>query len=105
MAMTPGGAGADGSGDERSGIVAELDAVIETAGKVAHDGPEPGSDGIRIVSGLVLQLAEQVRRLAEPSIGETASEPVTDRSPNEAEAPSEEDVSPRNAPADPARPV
>lgn len=89
--------------DERAGAHAEITSVIETASKVAHDGLTPGADGHRVLAGLILKLAEQVARLAEPSAPGSVSAP--DRSPNEEEAPAEEDRSPQEAPADPARSV
>ena len=84
------------------GARAEIDAVIETAGKVAHEGLDPNADSVRVLAGLVLQLAEQVGRLVDRAATSSAT---TDRSPNEADAPIEEDVSPGEAPARPARPV
>jgi hypothetical protein len=82
-------------------IRAEIDAVIETAGKVAHEGLAPDADGVRVLAGLVLQLAEQVGRLVDGA----SERPTTDRSPNETDAPIEEDVTPEDAPADPPREI
>jgi hypothetical protein len=98
-----GNAGRTSTDDGRAGAHAEVASVIETASKVAHEGLAPGADGPRVLAGLVLQLAEQVARLTEPSA--TGSGIAPDRSPNETEAPAEEDRSPREATADPARSV
>ena len=83
------------------GARAEVDAVIETAGKVAHEGLDPNADSVRVLAGLVLQLAEQVGRL----IDGAATDAREGRSPNETDAPTEEDTSPGDAPAEPARPI
>ena len=84
-------------------VRAEIQSVIETAGNVAHGGLEPGSDGPRVLAGLLLKLAEQVERLAHArSAGSSAP---SGRSPNENEAPIEEDITPEDAPAQPARGV
>jgi hypothetical protein len=98
-----GSTGGTSEHEERAGAHAEVAALIETANKVAHEGLAPGADGPRVLAGLILQLAEQVARLAEPSAA--GSGIATGRSPNEAEASTEEDRSPREAPADPARSV
>ena len=95
-AVTPGD-------DHREGARAEIAAVIETAGKVAHEGLAPGADGHRVLAGLILQLAEQVARLADTP--QLESRAAADRSPNELQAPVEEDRSPQDAPADPSRSV
>jgi hypothetical protein len=93
----------DGSGTgTATEIRAEVDAVIETAGKAAHEGLDPAADSVRVLAGLVLQLAEQVRRLLDEPDGSSKS---VDRSPNETDSPTEEDASPEDSPAEPARPV
>lgn len=91
------------SKDQREGARAEVAAVIETAGKVAHEGLAPGADGPRVLAGLILQLAEQVVRLTDTPQSE--SRDAAGRSPDEVEAPVEEDRSPQEAPADPPRSV
>lgn len=83
------------------GARAEVDAVIETAGKVAHEGLDPSADSVRVLAGLVLQLAEQVGRV----LDDAATSTTDDGSPNEADTPTEEDTSPGDAPAEPARPI
>ena len=89
--------------DQREGARAEIAAVIETAGKVAHEGLAPGADGHRVLGGLILQLAEQVARLADTP--QLESRAAADGSPNQLEAPVEEDRSPQDAPANPSRSV
>lgn len=96
-------AGAPGQVDRGEGARAEVAAVIHTAAKIAHEGIPPGADGSRVLAGLILQLAEQVPRLAD--LPRFESRTASDRSPNEVEAPVEEDRSPQEAPADPARSV
>ena len=98
MATHDGSRTGTGAVDE---IRAEVDAVIETAGKVAHEGLDPSADSVRVLAGLVLQLAEQVGRVLD---GSTATS-LADRSPNEVDAPIEEDITPEDAPAEPARPL
>ena len=83
------------------GARTEVDAVIETAGRVAHEGLDPNADSVRVLAGLVLQLAEQVGRLIDGGGMATSAS----RSPNEVDAPTEEDTSPGDAPAEPARPI
>jgi hypothetical protein len=98
-----GNTGGTSADDERAGAHAEVASVIETASKVANEGLAPGADGPRVLAGLIKQLAEQVARLAQSSAPGSGIAP--DRSPNENEAPAEEDRSPQEAPADPARSV
>ena len=43
-------------------VRAELEAVIETAERVAHDGLTEGTDGPRLLAGLVAQVAGQLDR-------------------------------------------
>jgi hypothetical protein len=88
-------------------VRAEIRSVIDTAESVAYDGLQPGSDGLKVLAGLILQPASQVDRLIDvlgrdPSPARRGAEP---RSVNEAEAPTEEDMSPDDAPADPSREI
>jgi hypothetical protein len=47
-------------------IVAELRKTKETANRIANgDSPKGGADELRVVAGLVHQIAEQVERLSE----------------------------------------
>jgi hypothetical protein len=85
------------------GIRAELESIIETADLIAHDGLQPGSDGFRVMAGLISQLASQTTRLLQMSQstggGNDRQEEVRrDTRP-------EEDVSPEDAPAEPSREV
>jgi hypothetical protein len=85
-------------------VRAEIGSVIHTAENVADDGLQPGSDGMKVLAGLILQLAVQVDRLIEIGDG-TRKDVPSSSSPNEAETPTEEDATPAKAPADPPRPV
>ena len=51
------------------GVVAELESIIETADLIAHDGLQPGSDGFRVMAGLVSQLANQTARILDAGFG------------------------------------
>jgi hypothetical protein len=102
-------------------VRAEVVVTRETAERVAHDGPQPRSDAPRVLAGLISQLAEQVERLVDtlasapdgtiPAVdGQIeATTPVASRTPdvtpNQADAPAEEDTSSEQAPAKPLRPV
>jgi len=47
-------------------IVAEVRKTKETADRVANgESPKEGADDVRVLAGLVHQIAEQVERLAE----------------------------------------
>jgi hypothetical protein len=107
-------AGSDGqSGDDLGAILAEVRSTKETAEGIAHAGAAPEADVARLLAGLLSHLADQVERIggliallspepdpvarvdhAEPSLGEpTASD----------EDALEEDISPENSLAEPAR--
>lgn len=46
-------------------ILAELRKTKETADRIANgESPKPGADDVRVIAGLVHQVAEQVERLA-----------------------------------------
>jgi hypothetical protein len=89
---------------EVEGAKAELASIIETADLIAHQGLSPGSDGPRVLAGLISQLATQTARLFEAA-GDPSEVPGGPPSPNEAEAPAEEDRSPQDAPAEPAHEI
>jgi hypothetical protein len=89
---------------EVEGAKAELASVIETADLIAHQGLSPGSDGPRVLAGLISQLATQMARLLEAA-GDPSGVRGGPPSPNEAEAPAEEDLSPQDAPAEPPHEV
>ena len=47
-------------------ILAELRSTKETADRIANgDSPKEGADDVRVLAGLVHQIAEQVERLGE----------------------------------------
>lgn len=86
--------------DEAEGVRAEARKTKETAERLANGDYPEGADHIRVLAGMISQLAEQVERLAAPG----SNEPRNDR---EAPAPAEgeleeEDRTPEEAPADPA---
>jgi hypothetical protein len=85
---------------EAEGTKAELASIIETADLIARQGLSPGSDGPSVLAGLISQLATQTMRVLEGAGGPVEG-PDSPPSPNETEAPSEEDRSPQDAPADP----
>jgi len=87
------------------GAAAELASIIETADLIAHDGLSPGSDGPRVLAGLISQLATQTARLLDPAGIVPTERPQSTESPQEADVPTEEDISPRDAPAEPAREI
>lgn len=88
---------------EVEGAAAELESIVRTADLIAHDGLQPGSDGFRVLAGLVSQLASQTARILDAGSGfEGWSEGGT-QTPEQREAPTEEDISPEDAPAEPSR--
>jgi hypothetical protein len=68
-------------------IVAEARKAKETADRIANgDSPKSGADDVRVLAGLVHQIAEQVERLAEMdrrgtphAEGHTSAEEVADK--------------------------
>jgi hypothetical protein len=93
--------------EQVDGASAELASVIETADLIARDGLSPGSDGPRVLAGLISQLAAQTARLVDAATIGTGPdrESQTSLSPQDVDVPTEEDISPRDAPAEPAREV
>jgi hypothetical protein len=93
--------------EQVEGASAELASVIETADLIARDGLSPGSDGPRVLAGLISQLAAQTARLAETVRSKNGpdGESQTSLSPQDVDVPTEEDISPRDAPAEPAREI
>jgi hypothetical protein len=89
--------------DDRESALAEVRKTKETAERVANGEAEEGADQIRVLAGMIHQLAEQVERLADGGL--TSQVPGGraggDRSPNETDAPLEEDRTPEDAPAEP----
>ena len=92
---------------QASDPVAEIRSTRETAEKIAKDGATEGTDVARLLAGLIAHLADQMEKLAAASSSSGSSdgpeqgrqEPVT----RIADATPEEDVSPQDAPAAPAR--
>lgn len=87
--------------------ILEIRSTRETAEKIAKDGATEGTDVPRLLAGLIAHLAGQMEQLA-------SGVPLSDRergqdqgheesAPQNADAIQEEDVSPRDAPAAPAR--
>ena len=89
--------------DQSEGIRAEARKTKETAERLANGDSPEGADHIRVLAGLIHQVAEQVERLAaqraEPSEG---SRQAGGMSSDEAERQLEEDRTPEDAPAEPA---
>jgi hypothetical protein len=76
--------------NDRTGAFAEVTKVRETAQKLANGDYPEQADHIRVLAGLIGQLAEQVERLSPQ--GEGSSSNV---------ATEEEDATPAKAPAEP----
>jgi len=54
------------SNDGLEVILAEVRKTKETADRMANgESPKPGADDVRVLAGMVHQVAEQVERLAE----------------------------------------
>jgi hypothetical protein len=90
---------------ELEGISAELASIVRTADLIAHEGLQPDSDGPRVLAGLISQLGTQLLRVVEPGSEDPRQTISDNQSPNEEDAPTEEDVSPEDAPAEPPRDV
>jgi hypothetical protein len=90
------------AGDELQAIVAEARKTRETADRMAN-GEHPGeADEVRVLAGMVRQVADQIERLAERLTGQSGAG-LPDR--QELDRLAEEDASPQDAPAEPARTV
>jgi hypothetical protein len=105
------GSGSQGE-TELQAILAEVGSTKETAQGIAHDGPAPDADVSRLLAGLLGHLAEQLERVISlvpdatkvagvqgSAGGHTAAAAAT---PEADEGSSEEDISPEDAPAQPA---
>ena len=80
--------------------LAEVAKVKETAGKLADGDYPEDADHVRVLAGMIHQLAEQVERLADPGIGQREGEaPMVEHVDREAFL--EEDRSPEQGPAAP----
>ena len=60
------------------GSLAEVIKVKETAERLANGDSQEGGDQIRVVAGLVHQLAEQVERLARRPMEHGPTAPLSD---------------------------
>ena len=87
--------------------VAEIRSTRETAEKIAKDGATEGTDVARLLAGLIAHLADQLEKLAAASSSSGSSDALEhgreDSGTQIADATPEEDVSPQDAPAAPAR--
>lgn len=84
-------------------IQAEAKKTKETAERLANGDYPDGADHIRVLAGMISQLAEQIERLASPG-SVTSDERGKDRhaDPDGPEVEPEEDRTPEDAPAEPA---
>ena len=84
-------------------IQAEAKKTKETAERLANGDYPDGADHIRVLAGMISQLAEQIERLASPG-SVTSDGPGNDRhaDPDGPEVEPEEDRTPEDAPAEPA---
>lgn len=97
-----------GSTQEIQGIIEESRKTKQTAARLANGEYPKDADHIRVLAGMIQQLAEQIERLAGAAVkgndgGEhsTGSEGGMQAGAKEAEAAVEEDQTPEDAPADP----
>lgn len=92
---------------QASDPVAEIRSTRETAEKIAKDGATEGTDVARLLAGLIAHLADQMEKLAAASSSSgSLDDPEQGREDSGtqiADATPEEDVSPQDAPAAPAR--
>ena len=89
--------------DQYQGIRAEARKTKETAERLANGDYPASADHVRVLAGMISQLAEQVERLASPG-SEISNGDWSDRDADAggSEAASEEDLTPERAPAQPA---
>lgn len=97
-----------GSSQEIQGIIEESRKTKETAARLANGEYPKDADHIRVLAGMIQQLAEQIERLAGAAVkGNDGGEPSTgseggmQAGAKEAEAAVEEDQTPEDALADP----
>jgi hypothetical protein len=89
-------------GDELQAIVAETRKTRDTADRMANGEHPDEADEVRVLAGMVRQVADQIERLA-ARLAAQGPEGSFDR--HELERLAEEDASPQDAPAEPARTV
>lgn len=87
--------GASGS----TAVQAEARATWETADRLARGERQEGADEIRVLAGMIAKLAEQVYRVAG---GSTLATAASSAGPEAGTPAGAEDVSPEDAPAEPA---
>lgn len=73
------------SQQERQGALAEIASVRETADRVANGDAPEDADQIRVLAGLIRQLAEQVERLFAESDRDEASDGPGTQEPDQAD--------------------
>ena len=76
--------------NDQAGALAEVAKVRDTAEKLANGDYPEQADHIRVLAGLIGQLAEQVERMSPQGAGSTADVATV-----------EEDMTPERAPAEP----
>jgi hypothetical protein len=91
--------------DDLSAIEAEILKTRETADRIANgEQPADEADETRVLAGLIRQLADQLSRTVEQVFAnQTGRLETTDDRQREVERLEEEDVTPTDAPAEPAR--
>ena len=87
--------------EEAEAARAEARKTKETAERLANGEYPEDADHIRVLAGMIHQLAEQVERLASQGLTDGSEQAGTQPS-SETEEALEEDVTPERAPAQPA---
>jgi hypothetical protein len=86
-------------------VVDEIRKTRDTAARLANGDYPEDADHIRVLAGMIQELAEQVERLAgvgdDPAASRSGSSKVPSPGAKDAEAAVEEDQTPQDAPADP----
>lgn len=80
-------------------ILAEVRTTKDTADRVANGESTDEADDVRVLAGLIRQLAEQVERLVEERVSARGGDPTWVRAERDMEL--EEDRTPQDAPAAP----
>jgi hypothetical protein len=87
--------------DELRAIALEARKTRDTADRIANGEQPREADDVRVLAGMIRQIADQVERLTVVLDGSASSSAGSDQ--QERERLAEEDVSPEDAPAEPAR--